>query len=116
MGTGFLMGINIFHGYGFGTAKPSGFVPVAISAPRCKQYPQRRKGRHGLPATREVQRGVGLARGGSGGHNDVRLAGGDGRNRSVHVRRRVSSSAAGVPAKPRRPSPIQRHGELPRVM
>jgi hypothetical protein len=32
MGTGFLMGINIFHGYGFGTAKPSGFVPVAISS------------------------------------------------------------------------------------
>jgi hypothetical protein len=31
MGTGFLMGINIFHGYGFGTAKPSGFVPVDIS-------------------------------------------------------------------------------------
>ena len=31
MGTGFLMGVNIFHGYGFGTAKPSGFVPVAIS-------------------------------------------------------------------------------------
>jgi hypothetical protein len=27
------MGINIFHGYGFGTAKPSGFVPVAISNP-----------------------------------------------------------------------------------
>jgi hypothetical protein len=25
------MGIDIFHGYGFGTAKPSGFVPVAIS-------------------------------------------------------------------------------------
>ena len=33
MGTGFLMGIDIFHGYGFGTAKPSGFVPVAISTP-----------------------------------------------------------------------------------
>ena len=32
-GTGFLMGIDIFHGYGFGTAKPSGFVPVAISTP-----------------------------------------------------------------------------------
>jgi hypothetical protein len=32
MGTGFLMGIEIFHGYGFGTAKPSGFVPVAISS------------------------------------------------------------------------------------
>jgi hypothetical protein len=25
------MGIDIFHGYGFGTTKPSGFVPVAIS-------------------------------------------------------------------------------------
>src|SRR5688572_16727144 len=25
------MGVNIFHGYGFGIAKPSGFVPVAIS-------------------------------------------------------------------------------------
>jgi hypothetical protein len=25
------MGIDIFHGYEFGTAKPSGFVPVAIS-------------------------------------------------------------------------------------
>jgi hypothetical protein len=32
MGTGFLMGIDIFHGYGFGMAKPSGFVPVAISS------------------------------------------------------------------------------------
>jgi hypothetical protein len=31
MGMGFLMGIDIFHGYGFRTAKPSGFVPVAIS-------------------------------------------------------------------------------------
>jgi hypothetical protein len=31
MGTGFLMSVNIFHGYGFGTAKPGGFVPVAIS-------------------------------------------------------------------------------------
>jgi hypothetical protein len=28
----FLMGIDIFYGYGFGTAKPSGFVPVAISS------------------------------------------------------------------------------------
>jgi hypothetical protein len=25
------MGVNIFHGYGFGIAKPDGFVPVAIS-------------------------------------------------------------------------------------
>jgi hypothetical protein len=31
MGTGFLMGVNIFHGYEFGIAKPGGFVPVAIS-------------------------------------------------------------------------------------
>jgi hypothetical protein len=31
MSMGFLMGIDIFHGYGFGTVKPSGFVPVAIS-------------------------------------------------------------------------------------
>jgi hypothetical protein len=31
MGTGFLMGVNIFHGYGFEIAKPDGFVPVAIS-------------------------------------------------------------------------------------
>jgi hypothetical protein len=33
MGMSFLMGIDIFHGYGFGTAKPSGFVAVAISIP-----------------------------------------------------------------------------------
>jgi hypothetical protein len=32
LGTGFLMGVNIFHGYGFGIAKPGGFVPVAISS------------------------------------------------------------------------------------
>jgi hypothetical protein len=31
------MGIDIFHGYGFGTAKPSGFVPVAISSNLKKQ-------------------------------------------------------------------------------
>jgi hypothetical protein len=29
------MGVNIFHGYGFGIAKPDGFVPVAISTPKC---------------------------------------------------------------------------------
>jgi hypothetical protein len=56
-----------------------------------------------------------LARGGSGGHSEVRLDGGDGRNRSVHVRRRVFSSAASVPAKPRRFGSIQGHGELPGV-
>jgi hypothetical protein len=31
-GTGFLMDIDIFHGYKFGMAKPNGFVPVAISS------------------------------------------------------------------------------------
>jgi hypothetical protein len=30
-GYGFLMDIDIFHGYEFGMAKPSVFVPVAIS-------------------------------------------------------------------------------------
>jgi hypothetical protein len=65
---------------------------------------------------RGVRRGAGLARGGSGGHNDVRLNGGDGRNRSVDERRRVSSSAAGVPAKTRRSSAIQWPGELHGVM
>ena len=30
---GVLMGLEIFHGSRFGTAKPSGFVPVAI--PKC---------------------------------------------------------------------------------
>jgi hypothetical protein len=45
-----------------------------------------------------------LAPGDPSGHNGVRLDGGGGRNRPVHMRRRVLSSAAGVPAKPRRPS------------
>jgi hypothetical protein len=62
--------------------------------------------------TREVRRGAGLARGGSGGHSDVRLDDGDGRNRSVLVRRRVFSSAAGVLAKLRQSGSIQGHGEL----
>jgi hypothetical protein len=34
-GYGFLMSINIFHGYGFGIAKPGGFVPIAISSIGC---------------------------------------------------------------------------------
>jgi hypothetical protein len=66
----------------------------------------------GLPAAREVRRGAGLAPGGPGGHNDVRLDGGGGRNRPVHVRRRLISSAAGIPAKPRRSSSIKWHDEL----
>jgi hypothetical protein len=51
-----------------------------------------------LPAVREAQRGAGLASGGPGGHNEVRLDDGGGRNRPVHVRRRVNSWAASAPA------------------
>jgi hypothetical protein len=61
---------------------------------------------------REVRRGAGLAPRGPGGHNGVRLDGGGGQNRLVHVRRRVISSVVGVPAKPRRSSSIKWHDEL----
>jgi hypothetical protein len=61
---------------------------------------------------REVRQGAGLAPGGPGGHNDVRLDGGGGRNRLVHLRRRGILSAADVPAKPRRSSAIKWHDEL----
>jgi hypothetical protein len=56
------------------------------------------KGRRGLPVASEVRRGAGLAPGGPGGHSEVWLDGGGGRNRPVHVRRRVNSSAASAPA------------------
>ncbi len=70
-------------------------------------------GGEGGPATaREVRRRVGLARGDSGDHVEVRLDVGDGRNRLVHERRRVCLSAASVPAKLRRTGSIQGHGEL----
>jgi hypothetical protein len=59
---------------------------------------------------------VGLASGGSYGHDEVRLAVGDGRNRPVHVRRRASSSAACAPAYPRRYKSIQGHEELHGVL
>jgi hypothetical protein len=42
IGTGFLMGVNIFHGYGFEIAKPSGFIPVAISSHRNDSFLPRR--------------------------------------------------------------------------
>ena len=61
---------------------------------------------------REFRRSVGLARGGSGDHVEVRLVVGDGRNRPVHVSRRASSSAACAPAYPWRHSSIQGHREL----
>jgi hypothetical protein len=95
---------------------PLAFSSPPRSLPRFKQYPRERKGRRGLPTVREVRRGAGLAPGGSGSHNGVRLDGGGGRNRPVHVCRRVLSSAAGVPAKPRRPSSIQWHSEPHGVM
>jgi hypothetical protein len=41
---------------------------------------------------------------------------GDGRNRSVHVRRRANSSVAGAPAYPRRYSSIQGHVKLHGVL
>jgi hypothetical protein len=59
---------------------------------------------------------VGWAPGSSCGHDEVRLAVGDGRNRSVHERRRMSSSAACAPAYPRRYRSIQGHGELHGVL
>jgi hypothetical protein len=74
-----------------------------------------KKGWRGLPAAREVRRRVGLARGDSGGHVEVRLDVGDGRNCPVHACRRVSSSAASIPAKPRRTGSIRGHGELHEV-
>jgi hypothetical protein len=55
---------------------------------------------------------VGLASGGPGDHSEVRLDGGGGRSRPVHVHRRVISSVAGVPAEQRRSSSIKRHDEL----
>jgi hypothetical protein len=56
------------------------------------------KGRHGLLATREGRWRAGLDPGGPGGHVEVWLVDGDGRNRSDHVRRRSGSSAACAPA------------------
>jgi hypothetical protein len=55
---------------------------------------------------------VGLASGGPCGHDEVWLDDGDGRNQSVHVRRRVSSSAAVAPTYPRRYRSIQGYEEL----
>jgi hypothetical protein len=59
-----------------------------------------------------VRRRAGLAPGGSCGHSEVRLDGGGGRNRPVHVRRRVNSSAASASALPWRYRSIQGHEEL----
>jgi hypothetical protein len=61
---------------------------------------------------REVRRRAGLAPRSPGGHVEVRLVDGDGRNRSGHVRRQAGSSAACTPACSRRYSSIQWHKEL----
>jgi hypothetical protein len=67
-------------------------------SPHLKNYPQEKTGRRGLPAAREVRRGVGLAPGGSCGHSEIRFDDGGGQNRPVHMRMRVNSSAASAPA------------------
>jgi hypothetical protein len=59
---------------------------------------------------------VGLAPGSPYGPDEVWLDDGDGQNWPVHVRRRVSSSAAGAPANPRRYSSIQGHRKLHGVL
>jgi hypothetical protein len=59
---------------------------------------------------------MGLALGSPCGHDEVRLAVGDGWNRPVHERRRVSSSAACAPAYPWRYRSIKGHGELHEVL
>jgi hypothetical protein len=92
-------------------------IPSSLrSLPPLEQYPRKEIGQRGLPAAREVRRRVGLAPGSSCGHDEVRLAVGDGRNRSVHERRRVSSSAACAPAYPRRYRSIQGHEKLHEVL
>jgi hypothetical protein len=55
---------------------------------------------------------VGLAPGGPGGHVEVGLVDGDGRNRSGHVLRRSGSSAAYAPACSRQYRSIQWHRKL----
>jgi hypothetical protein len=65
---------------------------------------------------REVRRRVGLASGSLDGHDEVWLIDGDGRNRSVHVRRRAGSSAACAPACSRRYGSIQGHTKLHGVL
>jgi hypothetical protein len=98
----------------YGSAEnPLGFLKIepTVLSP-IKQYPQRRKGRRGLPAVRLLQWGGRGRRGGLGDHDDVRVAIGDGRSRPFHVRRRRCSSAARNPAYSQRGSSIRRVREL----
>jgi hypothetical protein len=86
--------------------------PNPRSFPQIKQYPRRKKGRRGLPAARLLRWGGRGCRGGPNGHDDVRVAVGDGRSWPVRVHRRGSSSAARSPAYPGRNWPIKRVREL----
>jgi hypothetical protein len=98
----------------YGSAEnPVGFLEIepAVLSP-IKQYPQRRKGRRGLPAARLLRWGGRGRRGGLEDHDDMRVAVGDGRSRLVHVRRRRCSSAVRNPAYSRRDSSIKRVKEL----
>jgi hypothetical protein len=82
--------------------------PNPRSFPQIKQCSRRKKGRRGLPATRLLQWGGRGCRGGPDGHDDVRVAIGDGRSWPVRVRRLGSSSTARSPAYPGRNWPIKR--------
>jgi hypothetical protein len=95
---------------------PDFFSFFPRSLPPFKQCPRKKTGRRGLPAAREVRRRAGLAPESPCSHDEVRLDDGDGRNRSVHVRRRASSSAVGASAYPRRYSSIQGHVKLHGVL
>jgi hypothetical protein len=86
--------------------------PNPRSFPQIKQYPRWKKGRRGLPAARLLRWGGRGCRGGPEGHDDVRVAVGDGWSRPVCVRRRGSSSAARSPAYPGHNWPIKRVREL----
>jgi hypothetical protein len=86
--------------------------PNPRSFPQIKQYPRRKKGRRGLPMARLLRWGGRGYRGGPEGHDDVRVTVGDGQSRSIHVRRRGSSSAARSPAYPGQNWPIKRVREL----
>jgi hypothetical protein len=86
--------------------------PNPRSFPQFKQYPRRKKGQRGLPAVRLLQWGGRGCRGGPDGHDDVRVAVGDGQSWPVRVRRRGSSSAARSPTYPGQNWPIKRVREL----
>jgi hypothetical protein len=86
--------------------------PNPRSFAQFKQYPRRKKGRRGLSAARLLRWGGRGCRGGSEGHDDVRVVVGDGRSQLVRVRRRGSSSAARSPAYPWHNWPIKWVKEL----